>query len=170
MKFFAKRAVAHQLNALKNRTAYKPKAIRSLVFIHDTDLDITEAQFEQMCRLFSTEFDVVEHIHYNINKKMLEGVAKPHLHLQSLDWRGRITADDLLFVLGQHYDVAVHFVGHVTLPLLSFSSLLNASFRIGPSTLDNRLNDLVLPPKLDFGSYFSDLKQYFKKINPNDQA
>ncbi|MGB0255354.1 MAG: hypothetical protein ACPF95_04195, partial [Flavobacteriaceae bacterium] len=66
MKFFAKRAVAHQLNALKNRTAYKPKAIRSLVFIHDTDLDITEAQFEQMCRLFSTEFDVVEHIHYNI--------------------------------------------------------------------------------------------------------
>ncbi|MGB0255355.1 MAG: DUF6913 domain-containing protein, partial [Flavobacteriaceae bacterium] len=93
-----------------------------------------------------------------------------HLHLQSLDWRGRITADDLLFVLGQHYDVAVHFVGHVTLPLLSFSSLLNASFRIGPSTLDNRLNDLVLPPKLDFGSYFSDLKQYFKKINPNDQA
>lgn len=170
MKFFAKRVVSQQLNALKNRSAFKPKAIRSLVFIHDTDLDITEAQFDEMCRFFSPEIASVERVHYNINKKMLEGIATPHVHPQSLDWRGRIIADDLRYVLGQKYDLAVHFVGQITLPLLSFSAQLNASFRIGPSSMDNQLNDLVLPPTADFGTYFSDIKQYFKKINPNERT
>ncbi len=170
MKLFARRVVSKQLNALANRSAFKPKTIRSLVFIHDTDLNITEAQFDEMCRFFSTEFDVIERIHYNINKKMLEGTPTPHLHPQSLDWRGRITDDNLLFVIRQHYDIAIHFIGQVTLPLLSFSAQLDASFRIGPSTIDNRLNDLVLPSHLDFATYCSDLKQYFKKIHPNEYA
>lgn len=170
MKFFAKRAVSQQLNALKNRSAFKPKAIRSLVFIHDTDLDITEAQFDEMCLFFSPEIASVERVHYNINKKMLEGIATPHMHPQSLDWRGRIIADDLRYVLGQKYDLAVHFVGQITLPLISFSAQLNASFRIGPSSMDNKLNDLVLPPTADFGTYFSNVKQYFKKINPNERT
>ena len=168
MKFFAKRAVAPQLNALKNRTAFKPKAIRRLVFIHDTDLTITEAQFDDMCRIFSAEFTVIERVHYNVNKKMLEGVAKPHLHPQSLDWRGRILADDLVYSLAQQYDVVVHFVEQITLPLVSFSAQLKASFRIGPSSLDNRLNDLALPPTTDFGEFLSYIMQYFHKIHPNE--
>jgi len=170
MKFFAKRAVVRQLNALELRSAFKPKAIRSLVFIYDTDLGFTEAQFEDMCRIFSPEISIIQRVHCNMNKKMLEGVSKPHLHLQSLDWRGRIMSDDLLYVLQQQYDLAVHFVDQVSLPLLSFSSQLNASFRIGPSSMDSRLNDLVLSPTLDFDTYCSDLKQYFKKIHPNEHT
>ncbi len=170
MKLFAKRAVAQQLNALKNRTAFKPKATRRLMFIHETDLDITEAQFEDMCTIFSPEFDTIERVQYNVNKKMLEGVPKPHLHPQSLDWRGRISADDLVFVLEQQYDLVVHFVQNITLPLVSFSALLKASFRIGPSSLDNQLNDLVLPSTADFGTFLSYLKQYFNKIHPNERT
>lgn len=170
MKFFAKRAVAKQLNALKNRSAFKPKAIRRLVFIHDTDLTITEAQFDDMCRVFSSEFTAIERVHYNVNKKMLEGVAKPHLHPQSLDWRGRIMADDLLYSIAQHFDIVVHFVDQITLPLVSFSAQLKGSFRIGPSSLDNRLNDLVLPPTTDFGEFLSNIKQYFNKIDPNERT
>ncbi|NCG04413.1 MAG: hypothetical protein GWO82_03660 [Bacteroidetes bacterium] len=170
MKLFAKRAVSQQLHALKNRTAFKPKATRRLVFIHETDLDITEAQFEDMCCVFSPEFDTIEYIHYNANKKMLEGVPKPHLHPQSLDWRGRVTADDLVFVLEQQYDLVVHFVHNITLPLVSFSAQLKASFRIGPSSLDTRLNDLVLPSTADFGTFLSDLKQYFNKIQSNERT
>ncbi len=30
-----------------------------------------------------------------------------------------------------------------------------------------RLNDLVLPTRLDFGGFLSDLKNYYNKINPN---
>lgn len=170
MKFFAKRAVAQQLKTLKNRSAYKSKAIRRMVFIHETDLDITEAQFDEMCSFFSPEFDAIERIHYNVNKKMLEGVATPHLHPQSLDWRGRIHSDNLLFTLGQHYDLAVHFVHQITLPLVSFSAQINASFRIGPSSLDVRLNDLMLPVTEDFDVFLSDLKQYFNKIHPNEST
>lgn len=170
MKLFAKRTVAQQLNALKNRMAFKPRSIRRLVFIHETDLDITEAQFDDMCHFFSTDFDTIEYIHYNTNKKLLEGIAKPHLHTQSLDWLGRFSADDLLFSLSQPYDLAVHFVHQITLPLVSFSAQLNASFRIGPTTLDHRLNDLVLPTTTDFGMYLSDLKQYFNKIHPNERS
>jgi len=170
MKFFAKRAVAQQLKTLKNRSAYKSKAIRRMVFIHETDLDITEAQFDEMCSFFSPEFDAIERIHYNVNKKMLEGVATPHLHPQSLDWRGRIHSDNLLFTLGQQYDLAVHFVHQITLPLVSFSAQINAAFRIGPSSLDVRLNDLMLPVTEDFDVFLSDLKQYYNKIHPNEST
>lgn len=170
MKFLIKRVINKQLNALRNRSGFKPKHINSMVFIHDTDLDITEAQFEEMCRFFSPEITTIERIHYNANKKMLEGISTPHLHAQSLDWRGRFTADDLLYVFTQKFDLAVHFVGQITLPLISFSSRINASFRIGPSSMDNDLNDLVLPPTVDFGAYFSDIRQYFNKINPNERT
>tara|TARA_E500000178_G_scaffold208525_1_gene205847 strand:- start:296 stop:808 length:513 start_codon:yes stop_codon:yes gene_type:complete len=168
MKLFAKHAVEQQLNAFKNRLAFKSNANRSLIFIHETDLDITEAQFEDMCRFFSPEFDTIERIHYNVNKKMLDDISKPHLHAKSLNWRGRITDNVLLFVLEHKYDLVVHFVHNITLPLVSFSAQIKASFRIGPSSLDNRLNDLVLPPTTDFGIFLSDLKKYFNKINPNE--
>jgi len=170
MKLFAKRSVSQQLNAIKNRTAFRPKSIRRLVFIHETDLNITEAQFDDMCRFFSSELSAVERIQYNINKKMLEGVAKPHLHPQSLDWRGRLVSDDLRYSITQQYDLVVHFVDQITLPLISFSAQLNASFRIGPSSLDNRLNDLVLPPTRDFGEFLSNVKLYFNKIHPNERT
>ncbi len=52
MKFFAKRAVAQQLNALKERTAFKPKHVRRLLMIHEIDLDITEAQYQEMLHFF----------------------------------------------------------------------------------------------------------------------
>ncbi|CAI8156139.1 MAG: Uncharacterised protein [Bacteroidota bacterium] len=170
MKLFAKRTVAQQLNAIKNRTAYRPKSIRRLMFIHDTDLNLTEAQFDDMCRFFSSELSTIERIHYNIDKKMLEGVAKPHLHPQSLDWRGRLTSGDLRYTTTQEYDLVVHFVDQITLPLVSFSAHLNASFRIGPSSLDIRLNDLALPPTTDFGEFLSNVKLYFKKIHPNERT
>jgi hypothetical protein len=51
--------------------------------------------------------------------------------------------------------------------LSSFSAQLNASFRIGPSCMDNRLNDLVLPTRLDFGGFLNDLKTYYNKIKPH---
>jgi hypothetical protein len=53
---------------------------------------------------------------------------------------------------------------------VSFSAQLNASFRIGPSSLDNRLNDLVLPATTDFGVFLTLVKQYFNKIHPNEHA
>lgn len=168
MKFFAKRVVARQLNELKNRSAFKPKEVRRLVIIHDTDLNVTESQLNDIIQFFSPKCDSVEHIHYNINKKMLEGMPRPHLHPQSMDWRGALIGEDLLYVLDQPYDLVLHFVEHITLPLISFSAQLKASFRIGPSTLDERLNDLVLPPKTDFGAYLIELKKYFNKIHPNE--
>ena len=112
-------------------------------------------------------FETIERVYFHLNTKMLEGLPKPHLHPKSLDWRGRIAEDDLKFVLLQPYDIAIHFVQHSTLSLASFSAQLKASFRIGPSCMDTRLNDLVLPTRLDFGGFLSDLKNYYNKINPH---
>ena len=75
-----------------------------------------------------------------------------------------------MYTIEQQYDLVVHFVDQVTLPLVSFSAQLKASFRIGPSSLDNRLNDLVLPSSTDFGTFLSDLKLYFNKIHPNERT
>ena len=167
MNFFAKRAVKQQLSLLENRVGLKPSSIRRMVFIHDIDLDITEAQFTEMVDFFSPEFEAVERIHFHLNKNMLEGLPKPHLQPKSLDWRGRLVEADLKYVISQQYDIAIHFVQQSTLSLASFSAQLNASFRIGPSCMDNRLNDLVLPTRLDFGGFLNDLKTYYNKIKPN---
>ena len=167
MNFFAKRTVKQQLSLLESRVGVKPATIGRMVFVHDADLDITEAQFKDMIDFFSPEHETIERVYFHVNKKMLEGLPKPHLHPKSLDWRGRIVEDDLKFVLLQPYDIAIHFVQHSTLSLASFSAQLKASFRIGPSCMDTRLNDLVLPTRLDFGGFFSDLKNYYNKINPH---
>mgnify|MGYP001160313876 FL=1 len=167
MNFFSKRAVKQQLGLLENRVGVKPATIRRMVFVHDTDLDITEAQFQDMIDFFSQEYETIERVHFHLNKKMLEGLPKPHLYPKSLDWRGRIVEDDLKFVMSQQYDIAIHFVQQSTLSLASFSAQLKASFRIGPSCMDTRLNDLVLPIRLDFGGFLSDLKNYYNKINPH---
>ena len=167
MNFFAKRIVKQQLSLLENRVGVKPSTVRRMVFIHDIELDITEAQFTEMVDFFSPEFEKVERVHFHLNAKMLEGLPKPHLQPKSLDWRGRIAEADLSFVLSQHYDIAGHFVQQSTLSLASFSAQLNASFRIGPSCMDNRLNDLVLPTRLDFGGFLHDLKTYYNKIKPH---
>ena len=165
MNFFAKRTVKQQLSLLDSRVGVKPATIGRMVFVHDADLDITEAQFKDMIDFFSPEYKTIERVYFHLNKKMLEGLPKPHLHPKSLDWRGRIAEDDLKFVLLQPYDIAIHFVQHSTLSLASFSAQLKASFRIGPSCMDTRLNDLVLPTRLDFGGFLSDLKNYYNKIN-----
>tara|TARA_B100001093_G_scaffold469979_1_gene491096 strand:+ start:170 stop:676 length:507 start_codon:yes stop_codon:yes gene_type:complete len=165
MNFFAKRVVKQQLNLLENRVGVKPLSVRRMIFIHETDLDITEAQFKNMLDFFSTEYQTIDCVHFHVNKKMLEGLPKPHLQTKSLDWRGRIVENDLKFIISQHYDIAIHFVKQSTLSLESFSAQLSASFRIGPSCLDNRLNDLLLPTRLDFGGFLNDLKKYFNKIN-----
>jgi|TARA_A200000113_G_scaffold63920_1_gene55062 hypothetical protein len=167
MNFFAKRTVKQQLSLLDSRVGVKPATIGRMVFVHDADLDITEAQFKDMIDFFSPEYKTIERVYFHLNKKMLEGLPKPHLHPKSLDWRGRIAEDDLKFVLLQPYDIAIHFVQHSTLSLASFSAQLKASFRIGPSCMDTRLNDLVLPTRLDFGGFLSDLKNYYNKINPH---
>jgi hypothetical protein len=167
MNFFAKRTVKQQLSLLDSRVGVKPATIGRMVFVHDADLDITEAQFKDMIDFFSPEYKTIERVYFHLNKKMLEGLPKPHLHPKSLDWRGRIAEDDLKFVLLQPYDIAIHFVQHSTLSLTSFSAQLKASFRIGPSCMDTRLNDLVLPIRLDFGGFLSDLKNYYNKINPH---
>jgi hypothetical protein len=167
MNFFAKRTVKQQLSLLDSRVGVKPATIGRMVFVHDADLDITEAQFKDMIDFFSPEYKTIERVYFHLNKKMLEGLPKPHLHPKSLDWRGRIAEDDLKFVLLQPYDIAIHFVQHSTLSLASFSAQLKASFRIGPSCMDTRLNDLVLPIRLDFGGFLSDLKNYYNKINPH---
>ena len=167
MNFFAKRTVKQQLSPLDRRVGVKPAKIVRMVFIHDADLDITEAQFKDMIDFFSPEYKTIERVYFHLNKKMLEGLPKPHLHPKSLDWRGKIAEDDLKFVLLQPYDIAIHFVQHSTLSLASFSAQLKASFRIGPSCMDTRLNDLVLPTRLDFGGFLSDLKNYYNKINPH---
>lgn len=167
MNFFAKRTVKQQLSLLDSRVGVKPATIGRMVFIHDADLDITEAQFKDMIDFFSPEYKTIERVYFHLNKKMLEGLPKPHLHPKSLDWRGRIVEGDLKFVLLQPYDIAIHFVQHSTLSLASFSAQLKASFRIGPSCMDTRLNDLVLPTRLDFGGFLSDLKNYYNKINPH---
>ena len=167
MNFFSKRTVKQQLSLLDSRVGVKPATIGRMVFVHDADLDITEAQFKDMIDFFSPEYKTIERVYFHLNKKMLEGLPKPHLHPKSLDWRGRIAEDDLKFVLLQPYDIAIHFVQHSTLSLASFSAQLKASFRIGPSCMDTRLNDLVLPTRLDFGGFLSDLKNYYNKINPH---
>jgi hypothetical protein len=167
MNFFAKRTVKQQLSLLDSRVGVKPATIGRMVFVHDADLDITEAQFKDMIDFFSPEYKTIERVYFHLNKKMLEGLPKPHLHPKSLDWRGKIAEDDLKFVLLQPYDIAIHFVQHSTLSLASFSAQLKASFRIGPSCMDTRLNDLVLPTRLDFGGFLSDLKNYYNKINPH---
>ena len=167
MNFFAKRTVKQQLSLLDRRVGVKPAKIVRMVFIHDADLDITEAQFKDMIDFFSPEYKTIERVYFHLNKKMLEGLPKPHLHPKSLDWRGKIAEDDLKFVLLQPYDIAIHFVQHSTLSLASFSAQLKASFRIGPSCMDTRLNDMVLPTRLDFGGFLSDLKNYYNKINPH---
>ena len=167
MNFFAKRTVKQQLSLLDSRVGVKPATIGRMVFVHDADLDITEAQFKDMIDFFSPEYKTIERVYFHLNKKMLEGLPKPHLYPNSLDWRGRIAEDDLKFVLLQPYDIAIHFVQHSTLSLASFSAQLKASFRIGPSCMDTRLNDLVLPIRLDFGGFLSDLKNYYNKINPH---
>ena len=167
MNFFAKRTVKQQLSLLDSRVGVKPATIGRMVFVHDADLDITEAKFKDMIDFFSPEYKTIERVYFHLNKKMLEGLPKPHLHPKSLDWRGRIAEDDLKFVLLQPYDIAIHFVQHSTLSLASFSAQLKASFRIGPSCMDTRLNDLVLPTRLDFGGFLSDLKNYYNKINPH---
>ncbi len=167
MNFFSKRTVKQQLSLLDSRVGVKPATIGRMVFVHDADLDITEAKFKDMIDFFSPEYKTIERVYFHLNKKMLEGLPKPHLHPKSLDWRGRIAEDDLKFVLLQPYDIAIHFVQHSTLSLASFSAQLKASFRIGPSCMDTRLNDLVLPTRLDFGGFLSDLKNYYNKINPH---
>ena len=167
MNFFAKRTVKQQLSLLDSRVGVKPATIGRMVFVHDADLDITEAQFKDMIDFFSPEYKTIERVYFHLNKKMLEGLPKPHLHPKSLDWRGRIAEDDLKFVLLQPYDIAIHFVQHSTLSLASFSAQLKASFRIGASCMDTRLNDFVLPTRLDFGGFLSDLKNYYNKINPH---
>ena len=68
MNFFAKRAVKQQLSLLENRVGVKPATIRRMVFVHDTDLDITEAQFQDMIDFFSSEYQTIERVHFHLNK------------------------------------------------------------------------------------------------------
>ena len=140
MNFFPIRAVKQQLSLLENRVGVKPATIGRMVFVHDADLDITEAQFKDMIDFFSPEYKTIERVYFHLNKKMLEGLPKPHLHPKSLDWRGRIAEDDLKFVLLQPYDIAIHFVQHSTLSLASFSAAslfaaASASDFVNPSFL-----------------------------------
>jgi hypothetical protein len=86
MNFFAKRAVKQQLSLLENRVGVKPATIRRMVFVHDTDLDITEAQFQDMIDFFSPEYETIERVHFHLNKKCLK-VCPSHTYIPRV-WTG----------------------------------------------------------------------------------
>ena len=162
-KFLLKRKLKKALSL--DSDGYSVDKIRTVGLLID---ETYFAKKEDLIRALEDNGVEKEHIKVLLyhDKDKKRDVNFPSLSLKSVSWSGSIEKEDVVQFKATKFDLLISYYDIEKAPLLLVTQRSKASFKVGFSTIDKRLNHLLIQTTAeDHTIFIQELFKYLKILN-----
>nr|WP_299340812.1 hypothetical protein [Allomuricauda sp.] len=144
----------------------RDKGITSIGCIVDVDNFPKADRFYDLIEEFSLRPNAIKIIGYKRDFDKNSPFAIQMFSDKDLGWKGDIENGYVLEFLGREYDLLINYYQEDNLLMKLLSVKTPARLKVGFSSLDPKLNDLILnTPFKDFDEFKEELKKYLTVLN-----
>ena len=163
---FTKRIVEKQLNLFTQREPVKAKSVESVIGLLDPSQVSLEKIHQSFASVFKDKQPQLQFVYYLKRKTKSNTHYSPQFNRYHLHWDGDLVHPYLPELMNQKFDLMLNYFKKSDLALLSLSSSIQAGFRVGFSSVDQRLNDLILASDVFQPEQFAqEFPKYYSKIS-----
>ncbi|MAU54929.1 MAG: hypothetical protein EVA39_02110 [Flavobacteriales bacterium] len=159
-----KKKINKSLELLNEQIRIKPNPIKTIGCIIDPLFPVEVNNFIKLVNKIGLKEKDLKLITFQENENGFNIFSNMNVTPKSISFTGNLTGKDSLEFISYDYDLLINFFkSNNVLTLLS--SKVNAKFRVGFSSVDSRLNDLMFSDKINkFKEFDSELIKYLRII------
>ena len=159
-----KKKINKSLELLNEQIRIKPNPIKTIGCIIDSLFPVEVNNFIKLVNKIGLKEKDLKLITFQENENGFNIFSNMNVTPKSISFTGNLTGKDSLEFISYDYDLLINFFkSNNVLTLLS--SKVNAKFRVGFSSVDSRLNDLMFSDKINkFKEFDSELIKYLRII------
>ena len=159
-----KKKINKSLELLNEQIRIKPNPIKTIGCIVDPLFPVEVNNFIKLVNKIGLKEKDLKLITFQENENGFNIFSNMNVTPKSISFTGNLTGKDSLEFISYDYDLLINFFkSNNVLTLLS--SKVNAKFRVGFSSVDSRLNDLMFSDKINkFKEFDSELIKYLRII------
>ena len=159
-----KKKINKSLELLNEQIRIKPNPIKTIGCIIDPLFPVEVNNFIKLVNKIGLKEKDLKLITFQENENGFNIFSNMNVTPKSISFTGNLTGKDSLEFISYDYDLLINFFkSNNVLTLLS--SKVNAKFRVGFSSVDSRLNDLIFSDKINkFKEFDSELIKYLRII------
>ena len=159
-----KKKINKSLELLNEQIRIKPNPIKTIGCIIDPLFPVEVNNFIKLVNKIGLKEKDLKLITFQENENGFNIFSNMNVTPKSISFTGNLTGKDSLEFISYDYDLLINFFkSNNVLTLLS--SKVNAKFRVGFSSVDTRLNDLMFSDKINkFKEFDSELIKYLRII------
>ena len=163
-KSLVKKKINKSLELLNEQIRIKPNPIKTIGCIIDPLFPVEVNNFIKLVNKIGLKEKDLKLITFQENENGFNIFSNMNVTPKSISFTGNLTGKDSLEFISYDYDLLINFFkSNNVLTLLS--SKVNAKFRVGFSSVDSRLNDLMFSDKINkFKEFDSELIKYLRII------
>ena len=141
----------------------RSKGISAIGCIVDVDAFSNAEAFYELIDEFSLRPNAIKIIGYKRDFDKNSPYAIQMFTDRDLGWKGKIENGYVLEFLGREYDMVINYYTDDNLLMKLLSVRTPARIKVGLTSADPKINDLILKtPLKEFGTFKSELKKYLK--------
>ena len=159
-----KKKINKSLELLNEQIRIKPNPIKTIGCIIDPLFPVEVNNFIKLVNKIGLKEKDLKLITFQENENGFNIFSNMNVTPKSISFTGNLTGKDSLEFISYDYDLLINFFkSNNVLTLLS--SKVNAKFRVGFSSVDSRLNDLMFSDKIKkYKEFDSELIKYLRII------
>jgi len=159
-----KKKINKSLVLLNEQIRIKPNPVKTIGCIIDPLFPVEVNNFIKLVNKIGLKEKDLKLITFQENENGFNIFSNMNVTPKSISFTGNLTGKDSLEFISYDYDLLINFFkSNNVLTLLS--SKVNAKFRVGFSSVDSRLNDLMFSDKINkFKEFDSELIKYLRII------
>ncbi len=159
-----KKKINKSLELLNEQIRIKPNPVKTIGCIIDPLFPVEVNNFIKLVNKIGLKEKDLKLITFQENENGFNIFSNMNVTPKSISFTGNLTGKDSLEFISYDYDLLINFFkSNNVLTLLS--SKVNAKFRVGFSSVDSRLNDLMFSDKINkFKEFDSELIKYLRII------
>ena len=159
-----KKKINKSLELLNEQIRIKPNPIKTIGCIIDPLFPVEVNNFIKLVNKIGLKEKDLKLITFQENENGFNIFSNMNVTPKSISFTGNLTGKDSLEFISYDYDLLINFFkSNNVLTLLS--SKVNAKFRVGFSSVDSRLNDLMFSDKINkFKEFDCELIKYLRII------
>ncbi len=162
-EFFVKKSLNVNLNNEKNEVFTKNVQTIGLL-IDESNFEHSEALLKELT-LYGIAEENIKVVAHRGNFKEKESYSRPTFGKKHINWRGEITEDFLSEFVNSEFDLLLSYYNVENSILMLITSQSKAKFKVGFSSVDQRLNRWMINTELgNYKLFVSELFRYLKNI------
>ena len=159
-----KKKINKSLELLNEQIRIKPNPIKTIGCIVDPLFPVEVNNFIKLVNKIGLKEKDLKLITFQENENGFNIFSNMNVTPKSISFTGNLTGKDSLEFISYDYDLLINFFKSNNVLTLLYSKV-NAKFRVGFSSVDSRLNDLMFSDKINkFKEFDSELIKYLRII------